>query len=163
MNKNESVIEIHSSDLLTSKKIVEIIDKYPNLKKITCPESIYKRSSKKYITALKQIGIDVKTKRNYEKPKKYPTEGKKVIELLNKNKNPQEIADNLNISVKTVYYLKDTYSKSKIKLKTGKKTKYSDKQIKNIKNSYKNKISVKKISKKENIPIQTVYYILTHY
>jgi hypothetical protein len=164
-NQNKHIIkEIHIKKLLTSKKIVELIDAYPDLKKITCPISIYNRVSKKYIEALNELGISIEIGYNKKNPKKYSEEkGLKVIELIQENKTPSEIANILNLPVKTVYYLKNRYSNPPIKLKTGRKKEYSKQQIKNIKNLFEKDKTVKEISKIENIPLRTVYYILKNY
>jgi hypothetical protein len=162
-NQDKQIKEIHIKKLLTSKKIVKLIDTYPNLEKITCPTSTYNRVSKKYIEALKKLGISIEI--GYKKSSKKYSEEKalKVIELIQKNKTPSEIANILNLPLKTVYYLKNKSSNSSLKLKTGRKKKYSEQQIKNIKNLAEKSIPVKEISKIENIPIRTVYYILKNY
>ncbi|MDR2874276.1 MAG: MerR family transcriptional regulator [Methanobrevibacter sp.] len=168
-NQDKHMIkEIHIKELLTSKKIVELIDTYPALEKISCPNSIYNRVSKKYIGALNEleisieVGYDKKSSTKYSE--KYSQEkGLKVLELLQENKTPSEIATILNLSVKTVYYLKNRSSNPPIKLKKGRKRKYTKQQIKNIKNLHEKAIPVKEISKIENIPIRTLYYIIKNY
>jgi len=158
-SKNNSTI--HVSSQLSSKKIVELMDEFPDLKKITCPPSLYKRISKKYLEVLEEIGIEIEIKHNWGSKKKYKDEKKeKVRDLIKEGKTPSQIAEKLNLPVKTIYYLKDTNKSEKIPLKIGKKSKYTDATITKIKNLYKSGISPKKISNQEKIPLRTVYYII---
>jgi len=153
--------EVHISTALSSKKIVELIDEYPNLRTLTCPKSIYDRTSKKYLEVLEKLGISVKIKYNWGKPIKY-TEHERinVVNLIKEGISPQEIAKKLNISVQTVYYLKNKNKEDLITLKRGKKRKYSYKIRKKVKKLAKEGIPKKEISKKENIPLRTVYDII---
>lgn len=152
---------VHISSQLSSKKIVELMDKFPNLKKITCPPSLYTRISKKYLEVLKELGITVEMKYNWGAKKKYNNEIKEeVINLIKKGQKPFEIAEKLNFPVKTIYYLKNSGENEEIHLKRGRISKYSDATITKIKNLAKSGISPKKISKQEKIPLRTVYYII---
>ncbi|WP_225370322.1 hypothetical protein [Methanobrevibacter arboriphilus] len=55
-DKNKKEAEtIHISSQLSSKMIVNLMDEYPNLKRITCPPSIYKRISKKIFRSFRRI------------------------------------------------------------------------------------------------------------
>ncbi|MBZ9571496.1 resolvase [Methanobrevibacter sp. TMH8] len=152
---------IHISSQLSSKMIVELMDEYPDLKKITCPPSLYKRISKKYLEVLEELGIEVEIKYNWGTRKKYKDEMKEeVINLIKEGEDPSKIAEKFNLPVKTIYYLKNTKKDEKISIKLGKKSKYSDATITKIKNLAKSGISPKKISKQEKIPLRTVYYII---
>lgn len=152
---------VHISSQLSSKMIVNLMDEYPNLKIITCPPSIYKRISKKYLEALEELEIEVKIKHNWTTRIKYSDEKKEeVIELIKDGQTPTEVAEYLNLPVKTIYYMKNSYDKEKIKLKRGKKNKYNDATRTRIKNLAKSGVPVKKIAKKENIPLRTVYHII---
>ena len=161
MNSNNNDNTIHVSSQLSSKRIVELMDEFPDLKKITCPPSLYNRISKKYLTVLEELGIEIEIKHNWKSKKKYD-DGKKeeVRSLIKEGKTPLQIAEKLNLPVKTIYYLKDSDKNEKIPLKIGKKSKYSDATLTKIKNLYKTGISPKKISKQEKIPLRTVYYII---
>ena len=44
-----NAVEVHISTQLTSQKIIQLMDTYPSLKRITCPQSIYNRISPDYI------------------------------------------------------------------------------------------------------------------
>jgi len=152
---------IHISSQLSSKRIIELMDEYPNLKKITCPPSLYNRISKKYLEVLGELGIIVEVKHNWGTKKKYKDEKKEeVINLIKEGKTPFQIAEKLNLPIKTIYYLKNTDKNEKIPLKRGKKSKYSYATLTKIKNLAKSGIPPKKISKQEKIPLRTVYYII---
>jgi hypothetical protein len=157
----DTIKEIHISTPLTMKTIVGLIDEYPNLERITCPESLYKRISGKYLKALENLNIIVEIDYNWGKDKKYDEKlGKHVIELIKIGNDPLEIANNLDLTVKTVYYLKDRYSNNELKLKKGRKPKYDSKTIENVKKHFFKGFSPKEIAKMENISIRAVYYIL---
>ncbi len=74
--------------------------------------------------------------------------------MINKGKSPKEISEELQIPLKTVYYLKDT------KLKRGRKPKYSKETEDEVKKLYSNGYSAKDISEKLKIPLRTVYCLL---
>ena len=153
--------EIHISTTLSSKKIVELIDKYPNLKIITCPKSIYNRISKKYLEVLDELGIAVKIKYNWGKPVKYTEKDRiNVINLIKEGLFPQNIAKKLDIPVQSVYYLKNKNKDEQIKLKRGKRKKYSYDIREKVKKLANEGIPIKIISKSENIPLRTVYDII---
>ncbi|KZX14835.1 helix-turn-helix domain of resolvase [Methanobrevibacter cuticularis] len=152
---------VHINSPLTSKKIIELIDNYPNLQIITCPPSLYNRISKKYLDALEELGISTEIEYNWGSEKKYNDECREeVISSIKNGLSPLEIAKKLDISIKTVYYLKDKNLNEKITLKRGKKRKYSEESRKKVKKLSKEGMSAKVISKQENIPLRTVYYIL---
>ena len=44
-----NAVEVHISTQLTSRKLIELMDTYPSLKRITCPKSIYNRISPTYL------------------------------------------------------------------------------------------------------------------
>lgn len=160
-NNNDNADIVHINSQLSSKKIVELMDEYPNLKKITCPPSLYKRISKKYLEVLEELGIEVEVKHNWGFKKKYKDEKKEeVINLIKEGHTPSQIAEKLNLPIKTIYYLKNSSENEKIPLKIGKKSKYSDATITKIKNLAKSGIPPKKISKQEKIPLRTIYYII---
>lgn len=133
---------------------MEILEKYPDLEKISCPQSLYLRIPKKYLEALMELGIEVEPVKRMGRPKKYIEEPKKVQELLDKGKTPDEISEILNIPVKTVYYLKTS------KLKRGRRSNYPPGTDLKVKKLYKKGVPARDISKKLRIPLRTVYYFI---
>ena len=147
--------EIYVNKPLSSQVIMELLEKYPNLKKIKSPSSLYLRTSKKYLDALSELGIEVEPVIKRGRPKKYgETEAKLIQKMLNEGESPKEISDKLQIPLKTVYYLKDT------KLKRGRKPKYSKETEDEVKKLNKNGLSAKDISEMLKIPLRTVYCLL---
>lgn len=147
--------EIYVNEQLSFRKIMELLDKYPELKKITCPPSLYSRISPKYLNALEDLGVEVEPVEKKGRPKKYSDEDvSMVLGMLKSGITPQEISKSQKIPLKTVYYLKDT------PLKRGRKTKYPDETIEEIRELYENGVSVKKISEYLKIPKRTVYTLL---
>jgi hypothetical protein len=147
--------EIYVKKALSSHVIMEILDKYPDLKKIKTPKSLYSRTSKKYLKALRELGIEVEPVIKRGRPKKYgANEVKEIHDMLDDGFNPKEIAEKLNMPLKTVYYLKD------VKLKRGRKPKYSKETSMMIKNLHDDGISAKEISGKLDIPLRTVYFLI---
>lgn len=147
---------IHVNEPLTSRKIMELLETYPDLKKITCPVSLYNRTSPKYLEALEELGITVEARAGKGRPKKYSDKDAFLIKkMLNEGRSPKEISQEMQIPVKSVYYLnKDS------KLKRGRKSKYSKNMYIKVKDLAKKGVPRKEISKKLNIPLRTVYHIL---
>ncbi len=134
---------------------MELLEKYPDLKKITCPPSLYARISPKYLHALDELNVDVVPVAKKGRPKKYNDEiVENVQKLVKSGHNPNEIAEKLQLSLKTVYYLKDS------PLKPGRKVKYNPQKVQKVKNLYNNGVSAQEISSKLEIPIRTVYSLL---
>ena len=135
--------------------IVELLDKYPNLEEITCPPSIYKRTSKTYIEALESMHINVKIKYEWGAKSKSNDIEFYVLKLSNEGLSAKQISQKLDISLNRVYYL---LKKSKAKF-DNRKRKYNYKEIKQLK---KDGFSPKEISENMDIPLRTVYYILNN-
>ena len=150
---DEDVTTIHITKALSSSMIVELIEEYPNLSRITCSPSVYNRTSKTYIDALEQLDIEVEKKYNWGA--KSQTEGIEfeVLKLSNEGLKPKEIAEKLNMTLNRVYYL---LRKSKAKF-DNRKRKYNHTEIKNLKDEG---LCAKEISEKLDIPLRSVYYIL---
>lgn len=150
---DENVTEIHITKALTSSIIVELIEEYPNLSKITCSPSVYKRTSSNYIDALSQLDIEVKKKYNWGAKSKTNGAEFEVLKLSNEGLKPREIAEKLDISLNRVYYL---LKKSKANF-DNRKRKHNHSEVKNL---HDEGLSVKEISQMLDIPIRSVYYIL---
>ncbi len=134
---------------------MELLDKHPNIKKIKCPNSLYIRTSKKYLNALSEMGIEVEPVMKRGRPKKYGAKEAEIIhQRLEEGHSPKKISEELDIPLKTVYYLKDT------KLKRGRKPKYSKETADEVKRLHKDGLSAKEISEKLNIPLRTVYCLI---
>lgn len=147
--------EIYINQPLTSHKIMEILEENPEIEKITCPPSIYKRITPRYLEALSKLGVKVEPVSKRGRPKKYDAKDRENINnLLKKGYNPREISDKLNIPLKTVYYFIET------PLKKGRKPKYSYKTEQKVKSMYDEGYPVKEISKNLNIPLRSVYSLL---
>jgi hypothetical protein len=147
--------KVYVTEPLSSQKIIELLEKYPNLKKINCPKSLYLRTSKKYIDALSQLGVEVEPLTRRGRSKKYTeSDVENIGKMLKKGASPQEISDSLNIPLKTVYYL------NKSRLGRGRKLKYGKEREIEVKSLYKNGLPAKEISKKFKIPLRTVYSII---
>ena len=150
---NENIDSIHITKALSSSIIVDLIDKYPNLKCITCPPSVYNRISKVYIDALSQLDVEVKPKYNWGAKSKTNGFEFEVLELSNNGLSAKEIALKLDISLNRVYYL---LKKSGAKF-DNRRRKYNHDEIKQLSAEG---LSAKEISKKLDIPLRSVYYIL---
>ncbi|MCC7554413.1 MAG: hypothetical protein KO202_08010 [Methanobacteriaceae archaeon] len=149
--------KIHITIPLSSHKIVELIDQYPNLEKITCSKSLYNRIPKKYLEVLNDLSIEVSIEYNQGAKEKYLEEEKDILNLSKQNLTPKEISKKLEIPIKRVYYLLSKHNNVKI---DNYKRKYDENTkliVKSMKDDGKNP---KEISSKLNIPIRTVYYIL---
>jgi len=149
------VREIYVNRPLTSHKIMEILDKNPELEKITCPPSIYRRMASRYIEALSRLGVKVEPVQRRGRPKKYDEKCLKKLEYMFKQGyTPNEISDTLKIPLKTVYYF------NKSSLKKGRKNKYTSKTINKVQTLHDKGLSAREISDNLNIPLRSVYDLL---
>lgn len=147
--------EIYIKKALSSQVIMEILDKYPDLKRIKCPKSLYNRASRKYLDALRELGVEVEPVIKRGRPRKYGAKEVEAIhDMLANGATPQEVSKKLDIPLKTVYYLND------IKLKRGRKPKYSKETENMVKKLHDNGYQAREISKKLNIPLRTVYFLI---
>lgn len=149
------VTTVHITKTLSSSMIVNLIDKYPNLEEITCPPSVYKRTSKRYIDALKTLDITVRAK--YEWGAKSRSNGIEfyVLKLSNEGLTARQISQKLDISLNRVYYL---LKKSKADF-DNRRRKYDYGKVRQLE---KDGYSAKEISHDLNIPLRSVYYILNN-
>ncbi|MCK9152486.1 helix-turn-helix domain-containing protein [Methanobacterium alcaliphilum] len=148
--------KVYVNQPLTSRKIMALLDQNPDLKEINCPTSIYQRISPKYLEALEELGIEVKSIERKGRPRKYSQNDRMIVtKLLKEGKSPLQVSGQMNIPLKTVYYLKKD-----LNLKKGRKFKYNEKTRLNIKKMAKQGVSPKEISSRLQIPLRTVYYIL---
>ncbi len=147
--------EIYVNKPLSFSRIMELLDQYPDLKKISCPPSLYSRISPKSLQALGELGVTVVSVEKKGRPKKYnKKDAENVQQLLKSGSTPKEIAEIMGIPLKTVYYLKGS------RLKPGRKMKYDTLKVKKVKRLYKDGVPAKDISNDLKIPLRTVYSLL---
>ncbi len=150
---NENLTTIHITKALSSSMIVDLIEKYPSLEKITCSPSVYQRTSKTYIDALSQLDIEVVKKYNWGAKSQSNGAEFEVLKLSNEGLSAREISEKLDLSLNRVYYL---LKKSQAKF-DNRKRKHNHDEIISLKNEG---LSAREISEKLNVPVRTVYYIL---
>jgi len=153
-----NAVEVHISSQLTSRKLIELMDTYPSLKRITCPQSIYNRISPTYIKALAKLGVSIEVKYNWGKKKYSKTQINQVLDLFNEGKRSDDIASILDMPVSNVNYIKSKYF-DKINVKHYKR-KYDEDCRLRVKTMKEEGFKPKEISSELNIPIRSVYYIL---
>ncbi len=153
-----NAVEVHISSQLTSQRIIQLMDTYPSLKRITCPQSIYNRISPDYIKALDNLGVSIEMKYNWGKKKYSITQINQVVGLFNEGKRSPEIAEILDMPVSNVNYIKSKYS-DRITVKHYRR-KYDDECRQKVKSLKEAGSKPKEISKELNIPIRSIYYIL---
>lgn len=156
--EDDQTTEIHIKQALSSLKIMDLMDRYPNLQTITCPKSVYKRISKTYIDALESLDIEVKIKYNWGRRPKYDMLKSKVIKLAKSGLSAKAIARQLEIPLNKVYYLART-SDENFKFNDYKR-KYDDNKRKMVRKLKDEGRKPKEISEELDIPVRTVYYIL---
>ena len=120
---------------------MEILEEHPHIKRIKCPTSLYLRTSKKYLDALNELGVEVKPLLKIGRPKKYgELEVKLIGKMLKDGSTPREISEKLNLPIKTVYYLKET------PLRRGRKPKYTPETEEKARRLHDEGLRVKEIS-----------------
>lgn len=91
----------------TKEIIVRILENAPNIKVIGCPPSLYPKVSKKVISALKQLGVEVvPVSHPRGRPRKYDGDVvRQIRQKLRSGKSLREISKELNIPLRTLYYM----------------------------------------------------------
>ena len=150
---DNDVTTVHVTKPLTSLIIMDLLEKYSNLAEITCAPSVYKRTSKRYIDALKGVGIEVKEK--YNNGAKSQTNGEEfeVLDLFNQGLKPKEIAEKLGISLNRVYYLLRICEVKP----NSRNRKHDHEEVNRLKSEG---LSAKEIADELDMSLRTVYYIL---
>ena len=152
---DEDRTTVHITKALTSSIIVDLIEKYPNLEIITCPPSVYERTSSNYIDALSQLDIEVKKKYNWGAKSESNGQEFEILELSKEGLTAREISEKLDISLNRVYYLlRKTHGRF-----NNYNRKHDHEKIRNLKNEG---LSVREISEKLEIPERSIYYILNN-
>ncbi len=101
------VTEVYINLRPTKEIVVRILESAPNVRRISCPPSLYPKVSKKIINALEQLGIElVPEKRLRGRPKKYDEKTVKLVrEMAGMGIPMREISERLGIPLRTVYYM----------------------------------------------------------
>nr|WP_295000460.1 hypothetical protein [uncultured Methanobrevibacter sp.] len=152
---DDNVTSIHITKALSSSMIVELIDEYPNLEEITCSPSVFNRTSRRYVDALRQLDIEVKTEYNWGAKSRSNGIEFYVSKLSNEGLSAKQISQKLDISLNRVYYL---LRKSKTDF-DNRKRKYDHAEIRQLKDDG---LTAKEISEKLDMPLRSVYYILNN-
>ncbi|ABR55232.1 conserved hypothetical protein [Methanococcus vannielii SB] len=97
LNSEEDTIYINKE--LTKNLIIELLERC-EVKTILLPESKFKRTNKKIIGALKEIGIEIESIKPITGR---PTNKREIIKKY-MQKNPKEISEITKIPIKTVEY-----------------------------------------------------------
>jgi len=104
---SDDVTEVYVNLRPTKEILVRILERAPNVRKISCPPSLYPKVSKKIIAALAQMGIDL-VPEGYPRgrPRKYDEKTvRQVRELLMRGVPAKEISSRMGIPLRTVYYM----------------------------------------------------------
>lgn len=152
---DDNVTSIHITKALSSSMIVELIDEYPNLEEITCSPSVFNRTSRRYVDALRQLDIEVKTEYNWGAKSRSNGIEFYVSKLSNEGLSAKQISQKLDISLNRVYYL---LKKSKTDF-DNRKRKYDYAEIRQLKDDG---LTAREISEKLDMPLRSVYYILNN-
>ncbi|NJE31275.1 DUF1699 domain-containing protein [Thermococcus sp. 18S1] len=111
---NEEVTEVYINLRPTKEILVRILERAPNVRKISCPPSLYPKVSKRVIAALAQMGIEL-VPEGYPRgrPRKYNERTiREVQSLLMKGVPAKEISTRMGIPLRTVYYMIERTSKA---------------------------------------------------
>lgn len=103
---NRDVTEVYINMRPTKEIVVTILDNAPNVRRISCPPSLYPKVSKKIVRTLKAMNIELKPEKTRRgRPKKYDERTmREIINLLERGKKPREISTQMNMPLRTVYY-----------------------------------------------------------
>ncbi|MDV3104382.1 DUF1699 family protein [Thermococcus waiotapuensis] len=104
---NENVTEVYINLRPTKEIVVHILERAPGVRRISCPPSLYPKVSRRIISALSQLGVELVPERFPRgRPKKYDERiVEKVIEMTKRGTPMREISERLGIPLRTVYYL----------------------------------------------------------
>lgn len=99
-------INVHLSIRPTINILASILTAAPNIKKITCPPSLFDRTPKKIKVALEKVGVTFDSLLlKPGRPRSHSdSKIKKVYKLREKRFSAKEISEELGIPLTTVYY-----------------------------------------------------------
>ncbi|CAD5244331.1 DUF1699 family protein [Thermococcus camini] len=104
---NEEVTEVYINLRPTKEILVRILERAPNVRKISCPPSLYPKVSKRVIAALAQMGIEL-VPEGYPRgrPRKYDEKTvMRIRELVSRGVPVKEVSARMGIPLRTVYYM----------------------------------------------------------
>ena len=112
---NKNVEVVHITKRPTVNIISMILSYMPNVKVITCPPSLYERTPKRIIDALKRLDIELKPEKKLSgRPTKYNRKTIENILRMHRNGVPvKEISKNLGIPPSTIYYHLSKFNNTK--------------------------------------------------
>ena len=102
---DENVTTIHITKALSSLGIMNLLEKYPNLERITCSPSVYDRTSNNYIQALNQLDVEVVKEYHWGASKQSCDYEEELLRLASEGYKAKDIAEILDISVNRVYQI----------------------------------------------------------
>ncbi len=104
---DKDVTEVYINMRPTKEVVVTILDNAPNVRRISCPYSLYPKVSKRILRALREMGIELapeKTRRG--RPRKYGEQTLRLVRnLVKRGENPREVSVRTGIPLRTVYYI----------------------------------------------------------
>jgi hypothetical protein len=111
---HENVTEVYINLRPTKEIIVHILERAPNVRRITCPPSLYRKVSRRVIHALSQLGVELAPEGFPRgRPRKYDNETiRQVVRMAEEGVPMKEISRRLGIPLRTVYYLVSLYESS---------------------------------------------------
>ena len=112
---NGDVTEVYVSLRPTKEIVVKILELAPNVKKISCPPSVYPKVSRRVVSALREIGVELVAE-GYPRgrPKKYDAETvHSVIEMARRGVSLRKISERTGIPLRTVYYMVERFNSEK--------------------------------------------------
>lgn len=156
--EDEETTTIHIKEVLSSLKIMELMDRYPNLQTITCSKSVYDRISKTYIEALNSLDIEVRIEYNWGRQPKNEMLKSKVVKLARSGLSAKAISRQLEIPLSKVYYLVKSHDEN-FRFNDYRRKHDDDKRnlVRKLRDEGKKPAE---ISEELDIPVRTVYYIL---
>lgn len=85
------------------KDLIRILDRYPNLRYITCSRGAYRHFPKKAINALHRMKISLKIV-EVKRGRRSSVDAGRIHALLSQGLSAKEISQKLSMPLRTVYY-----------------------------------------------------------
>ncbi|MDN5366693.1 MAG: hypothetical protein PWQ11_104 [Candidatus Diapherotrites archaeon] len=99
--------EVYVPRRLSANLATQLLQRFPKLKRILVPQSIYKMTSKRVLEALAAVGVEViPTGRSRGRPPKYSEDViNEVCTRYTHGESASKIARDMGIPERTVYYI----------------------------------------------------------